>query len=98
MSDELGKLKHDVKVLLQHGHFGVDLESLQGLLASSPGDAGSAQRVVGQPHAPSSTSTHAPNIGKVIYAKVIQMKTWNMPMKTWKKMGFDHAKQCPNSL
>ncbi|KAJ1384154.1 putative transposase, Ptta/En/Spm, plant [Sesbania bispinosa] len=64
MSDELGKLKHVVKVLLQHGNFGVDLESLQGLLASSPGDASSAQRVAGQPHAPSSTSTHAPNIGK----------------------------------
>ncbi|KAJ1414953.1 hypothetical protein SESBI_18465 [Sesbania bispinosa] len=63
MSDELGKLKH-VKVLLQHGNFGVDLESLQGLLASSLGDASSAQRVAGQPHAPSSTSTHAPNIGK----------------------------------
>ncbi|KAJ1432738.1 Transposase-associated domain [Sesbania bispinosa] len=46
MSDELGKLKH-VKVLLQHGNFGVDLESLQGLLAASPGDASSAQRVAG---------------------------------------------------
>ncbi|KAJ1392681.1 hypothetical protein SESBI_35638 [Sesbania bispinosa] len=64
ISDELGKLKHVVKVLLQHGNFGVDLESLQGLLASSPGDASSAQRVAGQPYAPSSTSTHAPNIGK----------------------------------
>ncbi|KAJ1380479.1 putative transposase, Ptta/En/Spm, plant [Sesbania bispinosa] len=63
MSDELGKLKHAVKVLLQHGEFGVDIESLQGLLASSPGDDSSAQRP-GQPNAPSATSTHAPNLGK----------------------------------
>ncbi|KAJ1378193.1 putative transposase, Ptta/En/Spm, plant [Sesbania bispinosa] len=57
------KKAHNEEVLLQHGIFGVDLESLQGLLASSPADANSAQRVAGQPYAPSSTSTHAPNIG-----------------------------------
>ncbi|KAJ1404531.1 WD40-repeat-containing domain protein [Sesbania bispinosa] len=40
------------------------IDTMSDELASSPGDASSAQRVAGQPHSPSSTSTHAPNIGK----------------------------------
>src|ERR1044072_9144591 len=65
MEDRIGRLEYAFKVLLHHCNPEVNMEALEDFLRSSPDDASSGQKV-NDPHAHSSTSIHAPNLGKVI--------------------------------
>ena len=61
MEDKLGRLQFDFKALFQHCNPGIDMELLEDLLGSSPGNSNSVEKESGQPNIPSSTSTHVPN-------------------------------------
>ncbi|KAK8954321.1 hypothetical protein KSP39_PZI002006 [Platanthera zijinensis] len=65
MQNSLNNLKGVLKTMLQQSNpTGIDIESLDDMVGSPPGDANSAQKIVGVPRAHSSTSTHVPNIGE----------------------------------
>ncbi|KAK8965782.1 Vacuolar cation/proton exchanger 1a [Platanthera guangdongensis] len=65
MEYSLNKVKDVLKTMLQQSNpAGIDIESLDDMLGSPPGDANSAQKIVGVSRAHSSTSTHVPNYGE----------------------------------
>lgn len=68
VENTLNQLKSVLKTMLKQSNpAGIDIELLEDLLGSSPGDENSAQKIIGVPHAYSSTSSHLPNFGEVHY-------------------------------
>ena len=66
MEQRLSGLENLVRALLQQGNPGLRTKSMTALLKSSPSDANSARKVLGEVHAQSSASIHVENNEKVI--------------------------------